>query len=303
MDWRPGWTCGYTSGVWRCIAILVCATACSLTLPEDLAPLRLGTECAEWTLTDALRVGRGADRSTSQRDLECVLARLRQEWLQGPHQAALASRICFLLADVESDPDVRRLLAAEGARWGEIAESLGALSDAATLYYHAMNLGLAVRDNVVVALKNLGRLEALLTRAAALDPSVDDGGPARVLGMLYIQAPAWPQGVGDPDRGLGLLRWAAKHYPSHPLNHLFLAQALWEVEGEEAMDQIALSLCRAGRLARSQNWGRAGEEWQAQVRSLQAEVGVQCRGSESTGASTRVTLPGRTPPGPVPASR
>ncbi len=262
--------------MWRCLAIAVAVSSCSLTLPEDLATLRGVPACSEWSLSDALRVGRTVDRRTPSGDLECVLMSLRQEWLQGPEQAALASRACFLLADVEPEADRRRLLASEGARWGEIAESLGALSDAATLYYHAMNLGIAVRDNVVVALKNLGRIEALLTRAAALDPGVDQGGPVRVLGMLYIQAPAWPQGIGDPDRGLGLLRYAAHHFPAHPMNHLFLAQALWEVEGEDALPTVTRAVCRALRLAGSGDWGRAGEDWGRQARDLADEAGVQC---------------------------
>lgn len=274
--WFPRHDCVWTRRVWRCLAIPVLAVSCSLTLPEDLATLRDPEVCADWTLSDALRAGRNADRRTPIRDLECVLMSLRQEWLQGPQQAALAGRVCFLLADVERDMDRRRLLAAEGARWGEIAESLGASSDAATLYYHAMNLGLAVRDNVVVALKNLGRLEALLTRAAALDPSVDQGGPVRVLGMLYIQAPAWPQGIGDPDRGVALLRYAVHRFPGHPLNQLFLARALWEVEGEDASDRVARALCRATRLATSPEWGLAGEDWQRQARELAEEAGVEC---------------------------
>ncbi len=262
--------------MWRGLAILVALSSCSLTLPDDLAALRGVPACAEWSLSDALRVGRVADRRTPPADLECVLLVLRQEWLQGPEQAALAGRVCFLLADVEPDADRRRLLAAEGARWGEIAESLGGSSDASTLYHHAMNLGIAVRDNVVVALKNLGRIEALLTRASALDPGVDQGGPVRVLGMLYIQAPAWPQGVGDPDRGLGLLRYAAHHFPGHPMNHLFLARALWEVEGEDALDRVARHLCRALRLAEAREWGRAGEDWRRQARDLANEAGVRC---------------------------
>ncbi len=125
-------------------------------------------------------------------------------------------------------------------------------------------------------LLNLGRIEALLTRAAALDPGVDQGGPVRVLGMLYIQAPAWPQGIGDPDRGLGLLRYAAHHFPAHPMNHLFLAQALWEVEGEDALPTVTRAVCRALRLAGSGDWGRAGEDWGRQARDLADEAGVQC---------------------------
>ncbi len=269
-------SCGWTVRCGFPVLFVLLVVSCSLTLPDNVAPLRHQAACSEWTLSDALRVGRGVDRRTPIQDLECVLSSLRQEWLQGPQQAAIASRVCFFLADVEPDADRRRLLGAEGARFAEIAESLGAVSDPATLYYHAMNLGLAVRDNVVVALKNLARIEALLTRAAVLDASVDQGGPVRVLGMLYVQAPAWPQGVGDPDRGLGLLRYAAHHFPGHPLNHLLLAQALWEIEGEDALPKVAQSVCRALRLAQSPEWGLAGENWQRQARALADETGARC---------------------------
>lgn len=248
--------------------------SCALSLPTELAPVRQPSLCDTWTLGDAVRVGRRADRQTSLQDLECIIFLLRREWLQTPEQASIACRVCFLLADVEPDPERRKLLAAEGARWGELAESLGAVSEAATLYYHAMNLGLAVRDDIVLALRNLSRIEALLTLAAYLDPSVDQGGPVRVLGMLYIQAPAWPQGIGDPERGLGLLHYAIRHFPGHPLNHLFFAQALWQTEGES--QSIQKPVCEALRLSAAPKWGDAGKSWQKQAEELAQEAGVTC---------------------------
>jgi len=265
-------------------------TACSLTLPEDLARVRNEAACLEWTLPQAIRAGRDADRRTPPETLECILLTLRQEWLQTVDQASVASRVCSYLADVEKDADRRHLLAAEGVRWAEIAESLGAVSDAAVLYYHAVNLGLAVRDNPVLALKNLSRIEALLTRAARIDPRVDQGGPVRVLGMLYLKAPAWPQGIGDPDRALGLLRYAVRHFPGHPQNHLFLAQVLWEVEQESAIPRMTALLGQVARLTSDGRFGVAGRTWNQEAQDLAREAGIPW--------DQVIRVRAETPPGP-----
>lgn len=62
--------------------------------------------------------------------------------------------------------------------------------------------------------------------AAELDPSVDQGGPHRALGKMYLDVP----GVlgGDLNKSINHLQVALVHGPWHEENHLFLAQAFYE---------------------------------------------------------------------------
>jgi len=83
-------------------------------------------------------------------------------------------------------------------------------------------------------------------RVACAKPELECGGPQRVLGMLYLRAPAWPQGIGDPETALELLAEAARKYPQHPLNRQFYAEALLTLQQPE---QAAVELREARRLA------------------------------------------------------
>jgi hypothetical protein len=48
----------------------------------------------------------------------------------------------------------------------------------------------------VKGLTAIGRLSELvsLLKTASAKPEIDQGGPLRVLGLLYVRAPAWPVG-------------------------------------------------------------------------------------------------------------
>lgn len=246
-----------------------------MSLPKDLAPLSSIRGCSAWDAEYVTRLGRTFDRTTPTRTLECSLSLLRNEWIKTIQKGLLGSRICYLLADSSLDPDRRRRLAAEGVRWAEIAIKLGAWLDGDLHYYFAVNLGLAVKDTPVVALRNLDRLEEELKAAVRYHPAVDEGGPERVLGMLYLQAPSWPKGIGDGDRAVQILAKVAWEYPEHPLNHIFLAQALWDVEGEEALEEIKSHLDEAARLLARQNWGYAHEQWGEAIAELTSDVGSE----------------------------
>ena len=175
--------------------------------------------------------------------MECALDALRKAAMTGYRPALLASRLCFLLGEHAEGSGRATRLGAEGVRWGDFAVANGGDRVGAVHYFIAMNMGIAVRHEVVLAIRNLGRIEDELKRATELDPETDDGGPPRVLGMLYFKAPSWPQGIGDPDKALELLAEVSREHPEHPLNALFYAQVLWDVQGDEAKQEVrALSL-------------------------------------------------------------
>jgi tetratricopeptide (TPR) repeat protein len=152
----------------------------------------------------------------------------------------------------------------------------GGGDDGAVHYYLAANLGLAVREHITLAMENLGRLENEMKRALALSPDIDDGGPLRILGALYLKAPAWPNGIGDIDKALELLEKAVKEHPGHPLNHLFYAQALWSEGDEATLAQVKAEFALGEKLVEEGSWGYSKEPWKKEFDEFQQECGEAC---------------------------
>jgi hypothetical protein len=86
-------------------------------------------------------------------------------------------------------------------------------------------LGLEAREHPARANAILNDMLAALARAEAIDASYDNAGPARVQALVWIRAPGWPLGPGDPERGLAAAERAAALRPQHPPNWLALAEA------------------------------------------------------------------------------
>lgn len=209
--------------------------------------------------------------------LECALTVLRGSQDPTLRRTSLGSRLCLHLAEREANPDRREKLAAEGVSFAEAALAQGADNDAEVHYYLAANLGLAVRERITLAMDNLGRLESEMKRAVALNPDIDYGGPLRLLGALYLKAPAWPNGIGDLDKSLELLEKAVKKHPAHPLNHLFYAQALWHEGDEASLSQAKAEFALGEKLLAEGAWGYSKEPWKKEFAEFQKELedGVQ----------------------------
>jgi hypothetical protein len=294
---------------WRTVlgplAALLLTGCPRLWLPRDLVGLPEAHDCPNWPIVENLvDAGRAFDRNTDRHVLECALNQLRQPQAMTWQPALLASRLCFLLADQETDRRRAERFGSEGTRWAEFAVAHQGEKEGAVHYYLAANLGIAVRHQIVLAVKNLGRIERELKLAVDLAPGEDQGGPLRVLSVLYLKAPAWPQGIGDPDRALELAQRAATEYPDHPANHLFLAQALWEVQGDTSKDEVRQELETTERLIASGRWGYSSDAWRKDIRQLAIEaklgpVPVPANGQGPAPAPE----PGPAPsPGPAPAS-
>ncbi len=205
--------------------------------------------------------------------LTCTLAVLRANQDSMLRRTSLGSRLCLYLAERESNPEKREKLAVEGVDFAEAAVAQGGGNDGEVHYYLAANLGLAVREHITVAVQNLGRLEDEMKQAVALSPDIDDGGPLRLLGALYLKAPAWPNGVGDSDKALELLKQAVVKHPGHPLNHLFYAQALWDEDEEANLAQVKAEFARGKKLLAKGNWGYSKALWQKEFDAFQQELG------------------------------
>ncbi len=212
--------------------------------------------------------------------LLCGLTVLRGSQDPAVRSSSIGSRLCLLLAEREAKLKKRQKLAAEGVDFAETALAHGADNDGSVHYYLATNLGLEVREQFILAMENLSLLEGEMKRAVALSPDIDDGGPLRILGMLYLKAPAWPKGIGDSDKALELLEKAVKEHPGHPLNHLFYAQALWSEGDESTLNQIKVEFALGEKLLTEGNWGYSKESWQKEFDEFKQECGKICYGVE-----------------------
>ena len=248
------------------------AAGCRFSLPDDLYKLNRMSACRETTL-DALSVQViEYDHNTPSFKLRCSLSLLRHSSPAPIHRTATACRICFLLADRVVNQADREKLAAEGVRWAEIAlEDTG--EEGRVRYYLAVNLGLAVRDSLSLALRNVHRLERELQVAVKKQPDEDQGGPLRTLGLLYLVAPPWPKSIGDGDKALDLLKRAVLEHPLHPLNHIFYAQALWELEEDEDLARKHLETSHL--LLSNGTWGDARLRWEKLMAELARTTGVK----------------------------
>jgi tetratricopeptide (TPR) repeat protein len=110
-------------------------------------------------------------------------------------------------------------------------------------YYSGINLGLSATTKVVGAKFMVPSVRDALKKAMQIDACYDHGGPPAVLGSLYAEAPPWPASIGDPDKGVELLRQALKCAPDWPLNHLLLGNALVKAESyDEAKKEYEVVL-------------------------------------------------------------
>jgi tetratricopeptide (TPR) repeat protein len=254
------------------VSILAFLTGCA-QLQRDHVQVDQISDCPKQTAatlaSEQGQLGPLSDTHT----LNCALAVLRDTQDPVVSRTALGSRVSLHLAERETNQDKREKLAAEGVGFAETALAQGGNSDGAVHYYLAVNLGLAVREHPTQALGNLGRLESEMKQAVALSPDIDDGGPLRVLGSLYLKAPAWPSGIGDLDKALELLGKAVKEHPGHPLNHLFYAQALCAEGDEASLSQARDEYSLGEKLLSEGNWGFNKEPWKKEFDEFQQECG------------------------------
>lgn len=100
-------------------------------------------------------------------------------------------------------------------------------------YLRAIAIGRVLENSSIPDLDLIPALEEAGKRARELDPSYDEGGPARLLALLYQKAPAFPIGpelAGEEDVIDELFREALTHGPRNPENHIDYAEFLLEAK-------------------------------------------------------------------------
>ncbi len=96
-------------------------------------------------------------------------------------------------------------------------------------YRWAVAIGLEFKTSVRGALDKVKEVERLAEKARSLDEKLDFAGPLRLLGALYVRAPEVGS-IGDPDKGVDLLKRAVALFPDYPPNHYFLGEGYYKQE-------------------------------------------------------------------------
>lgn len=127
-------------------------------------------------------------------------------------------------------------------------------------YWLGAALGVQARERPSTGLSALPRILESFKKAEAASPGLELGGPDRALALVYLKAPGWPAGPGDPEEGLAHARKAVALAPEYPPNLLALAEALAATghrdESRESYD-LALDLARK----RAKAGDPDAEEW------------------------------------------
>lgn len=210
--------------------------------------LLLGVGCAASLRTppDVLELA-GLEKAPPRARADDLLARADARWRSGGTDAVRESARLYLhaaaadpdrteawigavrarsrLVEEEATKDARRDLAVEAV---QCAQWCGRRSpeDPRCVYWLGAALGLQARERKSTGLDALPRIEAAFLDAAERIPDYEHGAPARALALLYLRAPGWPRGPGDPDKGLVWARKAVEIDPDWPENRATLEEAL-----------------------------------------------------------------------------
>lgn len=119
---------------------------------------------------------------------------------------------------------------------------------AAYAFARAAVTGRLVQQKGLLAANLVSEVERFARQSRDLDPNFRDGAATRMLGTLYVIAPASLLQHGDSERGLELLEQQVKERPAILENHLRLAEA-YVALGDAEPARPHLCRCLAGKSA------------------------------------------------------
>ncbi len=242
-----------------CLALASCTTYRAQTyhaashdeLPDDVDRLfAMSDEAARWG-------PKGPDLPRARAAAEHALA-------IEPDNGAAAWRLARALFHLAQAADERAAqLAAECIDVSEVARA-NAPDTAEVHYYASLCMGARAQAKTVEGLDLVERMLAEAKRTLELDSKILHGGAHRLLGGIYLRAPAWPASVGDLDAALEHLEAAVAIAPDWAENHLLLAEALLADDRE---DEARAALERAkAKMADEEGWRDA---WAPDVARLE----------------------------------
>ena len=111
--------------------------------------------------------------------------------------------------------------------------------------------GRLVQQKGLLAANLVRDVEFYARRSRELDPAFRDYASTRMLGTLYVMAPASLLKHGDSESGLEMLEVLGREHPNVPENHLRLAEAYVSLgDSERARPQVCQCLAVRNRLRR-----------------------------------------------------
>jgi hypothetical protein len=122
---------------------------------------------------------------------------------------------------------------------------------AAYAFARAVVTGRLVQSRGLRGASQVGEVESWAMRSRELDPDFRDGAATRLLGTLYVIAPATFLKHGDSETGLELLEQLTEQQPGVPENQLRLAEAYIALgDAEPAAPHLCASLAQRNALRR-----------------------------------------------------
>jgi len=114
--------------------------------------------------------------------------------------------------------------------------------------YHALCLGIRAQFAPTEGLGLVKKMQTHAKRVQELDSKFDHAAGARLLGGIYMKAPAWPASIGDIEAAIEHLEEAVRLDPAWPENALLLAEAYYE---EDRSEEAQATLQEARRLTKN----------------------------------------------------
>ena len=142
-------------------------------------------------------------------------------------------------------------------------------SSAQASYYAALCMGARAKARQIEGLDLVPRMEKAGKVAVSADPTIADAGPHRLLGGIYLWAPAWPASVGDLDLAIEHFEKAVELAPDWAENHMLLAYALFE---DEQYEEAAAALAEAKRRLQDPRASGWVPEWTARIKELEQKI-------------------------------
>ncbi len=143
-------------------------------------------------------------------------------------------------------------------------------------YYLAMNLGQLARTKSLGALKLVTEMERHFQEARELEPHLDQAGPDRSLGLLYLDAPGWPTSLGSRNKARQHLQRAIELAPDFPENRLCFLEALVKWGEKKNAQRAAKDLPDLLKQARTnltgEAWASAWADWDRRWLHLQKKL-------------------------------
>jgi tetratricopeptide (TPR) repeat protein len=224
-----------TRAVLLACLLLFLSTGCVSALKEPPTLEELGQRVAGGGSGNVERLLNDAESAYRHRTLKSV-RRAADLWLRAAVAESErtegwigATRALVWLADHLEDREERKAFASSSVDTGQWCRRASGESSECR-YWLAVALGIQARERRATGIDALPRMVELLEAAAAGDPGLEHGGPSRVLALVYVRAPGWPTGPGDPDLAFEHAERAVALDPDYAPNQLALAEALEAIE-------------------------------------------------------------------------